>query len=182
MAERPHRRIELVASKLRTGAVVAVALLLGATGALAATAPDVVRFSPSATTTTVTQSVTETAAPEPTDTEPTDTGPTDTGPTTTATTDTATVTVTSDVPKADGPEKADGADKGHGTDKADGTEKGHGTEKNGSRVPAPVACPDATNHGQYVSGVARSVEPGPAHGAAVREAARSDCGKPSKDD
>ena len=39
------------------------------------------------------------------------------------------------------------------------------------------ACLSAANHGQYVSGIAKSTPPGPGHGAAVSEAAHSDCGK-----
>ena len=46
----------------------------------------------------------------------------------------------------------------------------------------PVACEDARNHGEYVSSVAKSVPPGPGHGAAVSEAARSDCGKKNASD
>ena len=44
-------------------------------------------------------------------------------------------------------------------------------------VPAIVACEDATSHGEYVSSVAKSTPPGPGHGEAVSEAAKSDCGK-----
>ena len=46
----------------------------------------------------------------------------------------------------------------------------------------PIACEDARNHGEYVSSVAKSVPPGPGHGAAVSEAARSDCGKKNAED
>jgi hypothetical protein len=45
-----------------------------------------------------------------------------------------------------------------------------------------IACEDAANHGQYVSSVAHSVPPGPGHGAAVSEAAKSDCGKKKAED
>lgn len=42
-------------------------------------------------------------------------------------------------------------------------------------------CPAGLrNHGHHVSGVARSVKPGPGHGKAVSAAARSDCGKPKE--
>jgi hypothetical protein len=44
-------------------------------------------------------------------------------------------------------------------------------------------CPEgAANHGEVVSSVARETPPGPGHGAAVSEAAKSDCGKPEVDD
>jgi hypothetical protein len=45
-----------------------------------------------------------------------------------------------------------------------------------------IACEDAANHGQYVSSVAHNVPPGPGHGAAVSEAAHSDCGKKHAED
>lgn len=38
------------------------------------------------------------------------------------------------------------------------------------------------NHGQTVSSVAKAAEPGPGHGAEVREAAQSSCGKDQTDD
>ena len=41
----------------------------------------------------------------------------------------------------------------------------------------PIACDDAANHGEYVSGTAQGTESGPGKGAAVSEAAQSDCGK-----
>lgn len=47
--------------------------------------------------------------------------------------------------------------------------------------PTTDACADAKNHGEYVSGVAKDAPPGPGHGAAVSEAARSDCGKRTTD-
>ena len=46
----------------------------------------------------------------------------------------------------------------------------------------PVACDDATSHGEFVSSAAQSTESGPGKGAAVSEAAQSDCGKPEKDE
>lgn len=46
----------------------------------------------------------------------------------------------------------------------------------------PDACTSATNHGQFVSGVARATPPGPGHGAVVSDAAQSDCGHHSGDD
>ena len=49
-------------------------------------------------------------------------------------------------------------------------------------VPAIVACEDATSHGEYVSSVAKSTPPGPGHGEAVSEAAKSDCGKKTDED
>ncbi len=45
----------------------------------------------------------------------------------------------------------------------------------------PNACTSAANHGQFVSGVARSTPPGPGHGAAVSEAAQSNCGRQGGD-
>lgn len=40
-------------------------------------------------------------------------------------------------------------------------------------------CGDADNHGAFVSGVARTAEPGPSHGPLVAAAAQGDCGKPA---
>jgi type VI secretion system secreted protein VgrG len=162
VAGRHPRRVELVASKVRTAALVAGALLLGATGALAASAPDVVRFSPSASTATATETATSTDSV------------TASATTTAAATDTQTVTAT---------ETATATTTVTVTDTATGTatlteSAESDTKSEAEKKPAaPVACADAKNHGQYVSGVARSVEPGPGHGAAVREAAQSACGK-----
>lgn len=48
----------------------------------------------------------------------------------------------------------------------------------GSDAPAVTfTCDPANNHGQNVSAYARSLPKGPGRGAAVSEAARSDCGK-----
>lgn len=57
-----------------------------------------------------------------------------------------------------------------------------GPETTGSLVDDPATAFDETqcaegNHGRTVSSVAHSVEPGPDHGSAVSEAARSSCGK-----
>jgi hypothetical protein len=164
VAGRHPRRVELVASKVRTAALVAGALLLGATGALAASAPDVVRFSPSASEATASDTPTDTATATDTATDSATTTATATDSQTITATETATATVT----------VTDTATATATVTESAESDKQSGAEK---KSVAPVACSDAKNHGQYVSGVARSVEPGPGHGAAVREAARSDCGK-----
>lgn len=46
--------------------------------------------------------------------------------------------------------------------------------------PSAPTCTAAKNHGTYVSGVARSVPPGPSHGPRVSAAAKGDCGKTVK--
>jgi uncharacterized membrane protein YgcG len=49
-------------------------------------------------------------------------------------------------------------------------------------TPPAIICPeDVENHGDFVSGVAHETPPGPGHGDAVSEAAKSDCGKKDKD-
>ena len=63
-------------------------------------------------------------------------------------------------------------------------------EESAPQQPAPqepAECPEGLrNHGEHVSSVARSVEPGPGHGQLVSVAARGGCGsgltrvKPSK--
>ena len=67
----------------------------------------------------------------------------------------------------------------------DGTDDGtdEGTDDDGTdEQPVDEACATARNHGEYVSGVAHETPPGPGHGAAVSEAARSDCGKKGASD
>jgi hypothetical protein len=45
---------------------------------------------------------------------------------------------------------------------------------------SPVICEEARNHGQYVSYVARTTQPGPDKDRIVAEAAESKCGKPAR--
>jgi hypothetical protein len=45
----------------------------------------------------------------------------------------------------------------------------------GPRSTVPVDCASARNHGEYVSGVARSTPPGPDKAATVAAAAQADC-------
>jgi hypothetical protein len=53
----------------------------------------------------------------------------------------------------------------------------------GGTTATSVACPEgAENHGEAVSQVAHSVEPGPGHGEAVSQIAQSDCGKNGGDE
>jgi hypothetical protein len=51
-----------------------------------------------------------------------------------------------------------------------------------TETPEPCTSPAPGNHGQYVSCVAHNTPPGPGHGKAVSEAARSDVGKKHNDD
>ena len=69
------------------------------------------------------------------------------------------------------------------TDSSDSTDSvTTSTDVTPTTTASPVTCDSAKNHGEYVSSVARSTEPGPDHGKAVSEAARSSCGKTTGDD
>lgn len=78
--------------------------------------------------------------------------------------------------RAPAPEGTTTSDAGADTTSAPDDEP-TSTAPGGPSTTAPT-CESATNHGAYVSGVARSTEPGRSRGTAVRDAARSDCGKP----
>lgn len=135
--------------------VVSTATVFGLAGAAAAAAGPFTPFEgddPVLETTTVAPTPESTEAPTPESTE--------------APEQTTTVPETS-APTTD-PE-LDAGDDGTGTDT--------GTES------TAFECPEgATNHGEVVSSVAHATPPGPGHGAAVSEAARSDCGKVHDDE
>ena len=159
-----RRLLSLAGSQARTAALVAAALVLGASGAMALTAPE--GLLPTSGTTNVT---------EPVDPRPAT-------PLADPRTDQRTDDVTADdepqplveTPEDDG--SADGnEDERTADDEADDSDEVPDTA-------AVVSCGSERNHGEYVSGVARSTGPGPGHGVAVREAAHRDCGKDKDDD
>ena len=150
-----RRLLALAGSQARTAALVAAALVLGASGAMALTAPE--GLLPASGTT----DVAEPADPLPA-TPLADPG-----------TDQRTDDVTADdepQPLVETPEDDGSADENEDERTADDEADGSDEAPDPAAV---VSCEDARNHGEYVSGVARSMEPGPGHGAAVRQAAQS---------
>ncbi|MFP5334317.1 MAG: hypothetical protein ACLGIV_03300 [Actinomycetes bacterium] len=147
--------LTLVGSQAKVAAVAAAALALGAGGALAATAPS--GFEALSSHVAEEDEPTDDLLPE----EDADLV----------------------VDEEEGSEEEGSEDVEGGTEEGDGesteeSEDAEGEElAEGDAVVAEAPdCPEGvTNHGQYVSGVARDTEPGPGHGATVSEAARTGC-------
>ena len=71
---------------------------------------------------------------------------------------------------------ADGDQDEHDAEEQDAGEEDGAQDGDGPADQVAPPCPaGVTNHGQYVSGVARSTEPGPGHGRTVSAAARLGC-------
>ena len=167
--------LDLLGSQARVAAVAAAALALGAGGALAATAPSGL------------QRLAAQSTVEPTDLDQTDPAGPALGDAVEGDEQQDAVLTDGD---GDGEDQAadeqlvDGDDQpaDQDADQQDGNqqdaEDADGEEQDGGGPAEQIAppCPDGvTNHGQYVSGVARGTAPGPDHGKAVSAAARLGC-------
>ncbi len=169
-----------VLAKAKVGGFVLAAVVLG-TG----TAQAVVSL-PSSDAADEPVSVVDDGTQDPTDTDGTvddgtvDDGTVDDGTVDDGTVDDGTVDPCADPSDTDGTVD-DGTDE-PGVDPCDPADTDQGTDEGTEDgtpdvTEADLACALAVNHGAYVSWVAHTTPSGPGHGAAVSEAAHSDCGK-----